>query len=403
MTSSSAATRSVASLALFGGKPAFLDTLHVGRPHVGDSERILTRLRQVFESHWLTNDGPCVQELESRIAERLGVAHCLATCNGSTALQLALRARRMHGEVIVPSFTFVATVHALHWLGLTPIFADIDASTHQVDPDSVAALVTARTGGILGVHLWGSPCDVDALTTIATERHIGLVLDAAHAFASAYRGRMIGSFGDAEVFSFHATKFFHTVEGGAVTTNNDGLAERIRQLRDHGFVGADTVVGVGINGKMNELSAAVGLTLLDDVDALVEVNKRHHARYRQGLADLPGVRTLSHDQRSNHQYVVLEVDAAEAGIERDMLLRVLHAENVRARRYFYPGAHRMGPYAASPGGAGLCLPLTEAVCARVLCLPTGASVSPGQVDRVCELVRFAVEHGAEIRRRLEAA
>lgn len=403
MTSNLAgAARTVGALALFGGTPAFAQPLHVGRPHVGDPERILSRLRTVLDSGWLTNDGPCVRELEARIAERLGVAHCVATCNGSIALQLALRARGVDGEVIVPAFTFVATVHALEWLGLTPVFADIDTATHQLDPLSVTDRLTARTAAILGVHLWGSPCDVDALQQIAGAHRLALLFDAAHAFASSYRGRMIGNGGDAEVFSFHATKFFHTVEGGAVTTNDADLAARVRLMRDHGFSGPDTVVRLGLNGKMNELSAAVGLTLLDDVDGLIALNRAHHARYAAGLGDTPGVRILPHDEGSNHQYVVAEMDGRH-GVERDVFLRVLQAENVRARRYFHPGVHRMEPYASRPATARAPLPNTEAACRRVLCLPTGSAVSLDDIDRICALMRFVIAHGAEITQRLRTS
>jgi dTDP-4-amino-4,6-dideoxygalactose transaminase len=402
MTSRPAGRRTIGSLAVFGGTPAFTETLHVGRPYVGNPERILARLRAVLESGRLTNDGPCVRELESRIAARLGVAHCVATCSGSIALQLLLRARGVAGDVIVPAFTFVATVHALQWLGLTPIFADIDAATHQVDPRSIAARFTSRTDAILGVHLWGSACDADALHALAADQRVALLFDAAHAFASSHRGRMIGGCGDAEAFSFHATKFFHTVEGGAVTTNDGDLAARVRLMRDHGFRGPDTVVGLGVNGKMSEICAAVGLALLEDVDQLIALNKAHHARYAGALAEMPGVRILSHDDGSNHQYVVAEIDQ-RAGIERDTLLRVLHAERVRARRYFYPGAHRMQPYASRPADARVALPRTDAACARVLCFPTGAAVSGDDIDRICDLVRFAAAHGAEIQHRLRMA
>jgi dTDP-4-amino-4,6-dideoxygalactose transaminase len=174
-------------------------------------------------------------------------------------------------------------------------------------------------------------------------------------------------------------------------------------MRDHGFSGPDTVVRLGLNGKMDELSAAVGLALLNDVDELIAVQKRHHARYRDGLRDLPGVHVLVPDADTNHQYVVVEIDGHETGVERDTLMRVLRAENVHARRYFYPGVHRMEPYASSRQYAGLVLPRTEAVCGRVLCLPTGAAVSADDIDQVCERIRFVVAHGREIEQRLGVA
>src|SRR5438105_9047068 len=208
------------TLALFGGSPAFTEKLHVGRPNVGDRARLLERVNDILDRRWFTNQGPYVAEFEGRIAELVGAKHCIACCNATIALELVIRALGLKGEVIVPSFTFVATAHALQWQEITPVFADIDSKTHLMDPASVQRLITPRTTGIIGVHTWGQRCDVDRLQTIADDHELQLIFDAAHAFGCAYRGRKIGGFGKAEVFSFHATKFVNSLEGGAVVTDN---------------------------------------------------------------------------------------------------------------------------------------------------------------------------------------
>jgi len=379
--------RSRADLAAYGGRPAFDEPLHVGRPYLGDRQRLLEHLAAVLDSGWVTNNGPQVRALEERLAARLDVRHCVAVCNGTAALQLCARALGLVGEVILPSFTFVATAHALTWEGLTPVFADIDRNTHTIDPARVAALATQRTSALVGVHLWGRPCDTEALETIARERGMRLIFDAAHAFGCTHRDRPIGGFGDAEVFSFHATKVFHTLEGGAVATNDAALADRIRLMRNHGIAGIDQVAGLGINAKMSELSATVGLMLLEQVDQVIALNRRNHAHYRRALAGIEGVRLLEYDerQRSNRQFVVIEVDAAAAGVARDVLVDVLRAENVLARRYFYPGCHRVEPYRSD--AVIRVLPETDHVAGRVVCLPTGPAVGEEDIDVIAQIIR----------------
>lgn len=387
-------------LAVLGGSPAFDEKLHVGRPNVGDRERVLARINDLLGRRWLTNNGPFVQEFEQKITELLGVRHCVVTCNATVALEIAIKAAGLDGEVIVPSFTFVATAHALQWQGLTPVFCDVDPDTHNLDPRRVEELITPRTTAIVGVHLWGRPCEADALAEIAHRHDLTLMFDAAHAFGCSYEGRMVGSLGDAEVFSFHATKFLNAFEGGAVTTHDDGLADRLRLMRNFGFTGYDEVACVGTNGKMNEASAAMGLTSLEHLDEFVAVNRRNYARYREELQEVPGVSLLSYDEseKRNYQYVVLEIEEPIAGIDRDELSRVLWAENVIARRYFYPGCHRMEPYRSHYPHAGSLLPATEHLSESLLILPTGTAITPEHVTKICEIVKAAVSSAPEIRR-----
>ena len=352
--------------------PLFAEPLHVGRPNIGSAETFLELTRGALDRRWLSNDGPLVRELEARIAERVGVAHCILINNGTIALEIAFRALGLTGEVIVPSWTFIATAHSLRWLGLTPVFADVDPQTHCLDPESVRSKITERTSAILGVHLWGRAAPVVDLEQIAREHELALVFDAAHAFGVSSGGRMVGNFGDAEIYSFHATKFFNTLEGGAIATNDDELATRFRLMRNFGFAGEDNVIADGTNGKMNEISAAMGLANLDHLDELIAVNRRAYHQYADGVAGLPGLRILPIDdaEQSNYQYVVLLVDSSSP-VPRDDILAHLRANNILARRYFWPGAHRMEPYRTMQPEVGRELPVTEALAEQVIVLPTG--------------------------------
>jgi len=390
-------------LAVFGGTPAFERPLHVGLPNIGNRDRLQARINDMLDRRWLSNAGPFVQEFERTIEATTGARHCIAICNATVALEIAIRALGLRGEVIVPSFTFVATAHALQWQAITPVFCDIDPCTHTLDPGQIERLVTPRTTGIIGVHIWGTPCRIADLEEIADRRGLRLLFDAAHAFGVSHGGRMIGTFGDVEVFSFHATKFLNSFEGGAIVTSDDELAAKIRLMQNFGFAGYDNVIYLGTNGKMSEVSAAMGLTSLESLEEFVTVNHRNFLAYRQNLADLPGVRFVPVNdgaERNNFQYVTLEIDPASSGVSRDHMVEILHAENVLARRYFYPGCHRMEPYRSYFPHAGLLLPVTERIAERVLVLPTGTGISLAEIEDIAAILRFAVENGTEIATRL---
>ncbi|MFN0063714.1 MAG: DegT/DnrJ/EryC1/StrS family aminotransferase [Myxococcaceae bacterium] len=381
---------SKSDLAFHGAPPAFDEPLHVGRPNIGSRDAFLKLVGDILDRRWLTNNGPLVQELERKIAEYLGVQHCVAMCNGTLALEIAIRALGLQGEVILPSYTFIATAHALHWQGITPVFADIDPVTHNLTADSVRKMLTPRTSGIIGVHLWGRPAPIDALETLAKAHGLQLLFDAAHAFGCSYKGQRIGRFGRAEVLSFHATKFFNTFEGGAVVTNDGELAEAMRLMRNFGFVHYDKVIHPGTNGKMTEVCAAMGLVNLEGLDAVIEANRRNAQKYAQALEGIPGVRLLSNEgETSNFQYVVVEVDASCA-VKRDTFVQALHAENILARKYFWPGCHRMKPYQELFPHAGLMLPNTERVADRVIVLPTGTALPEGAIAVVGAVFRQLV-------------
>jgi dTDP-4-amino-4,6-dideoxygalactose transaminase len=379
---------SASDLAVNGAEPAFPEPLHVGRPSNAHRDLFLNYVEEILDRHWYTNNGPLLQAFERQIADKQDVKHCVAMCSGTIALEIAIRALQLEGEIIVPSHTFIATAHALHWQGLTPVFADIDPLTHNLDPASVRQMITPRTTGIIGVHLWGRVAPVEALQMIADEFNLALLFDAAHAFCCTHEGIKVGNFGRCEVLSFHATKFFHTFEGGAVLTNDDELADRMRLMRNFGFSGVDNVVLPGTNGKMTEISAAMGLTNLQSIENLIDHNRHIYNVYRNALADVPMFKLLEFDEResNNYQYIVLEI-SEEAHATRDQIIEALQAENVLARRYFWPGCHRMQPYLHLSPEAKHFLSNSERIAERVMVMPTGTQMDAAKVDTVVSILR----------------
>lgn len=279
-------------LALFGGAPAFLEDRRVGRPNQGDRRRFLERMNRVLDNEWLSNMGPLMHEFEARVAELAGVRHCVSLCNATVALQMLVGDVATGGvpgdEVIIPALTFPATAHAVQWRGLRPVVCDVDPVTGLIDPDRVEALITPRTRAIIGVHLWGQACDVRRLEKIAETNRLRLYFDAAPALGCTHGDTPIGGFGDAEVFSFHATKIVNSFEGGAIVTDDDALAERMRAIRNFGFGPDGRVEEVGTNGKLSEAAAAMGVTSLDALEDTVAHNHANYEAYRAALAAVPG-------------------------------------------------------------------------------------------------------------------
>lgn len=392
----------IIDLAILGGKPTFDQTLVVGRPNIGDRSKLLERINDLLDRRWLTNRGPFEKEFENRLSTLLNVKHCVAMCNATIALEIAIRGLGMTGEVILPSMTFVATAHALQWQEITPVFCDIDPQTHNIDPSKIEALITPRTTGIIGVHLWGRPCNIKALTQIAKKYNLALLFDAAHAFSCTYNGKMIGNFGDAEVLSFHATKFLNSFEGGAIVTQNSGLAQKVGLMKNFGFKDYDTVIHLGTNGKMNEASAAMGLTSLESLDEFVSINYRNYQLYSKCLEEIPGINLITYDdsERCNYHYIILEVDQKQTGITRDNLIEILFAENIIARRYFYPGCHKMEPYRSFFPNAGILLPETEKLVGRVISLPTGTSVTQDDISQISQIIDFSIKNAKALQRKL---
>jgi dTDP-4-amino-4,6-dideoxygalactose transaminase len=388
------------NLAVLGAEPHFSVPLHVGRPNIGDRKRLFDRLEEVLDSGWLTNDGPMVREFEESIASLSQARHCIAVSNGTMGLQIVSRALALEGEVVVPSFTFVATPHSLRWQGLVPAFADITLPFHSIGGGEAAAKVTSETSAIVAVRTWGLPVDEDALEGLAAEKGVALVMDSAHALACGWLGRTRRILGRAEVLSFHATKFLNTFEGGAILTDDDELAESARLIRNFGFRGFDRVDCLGINGKMSEPCAAMGLTNLESMDRIIARNVENHTAYTTSLQGVSDVSVICPPEayQWNYQYVVALV-GARCPLSRDDLVRVLMAENVLARRYFFPGAHRMEPY-RSEFRLDSSLPVTEEVCRRVMVLPTGTSVTPADANAIGQIIRRAIEAAPAVLRSL---
>ncbi|WP_081877876.1 aminotransferase class I/II-fold pyridoxal phosphate-dependent enzyme [Nocardia brasiliensis] len=382
-----------ADLAMFGGTPAFESPVVFGRPNIGNRAVLFDRFDRMLDAKWLSNGGELSREFERRVAELAGTRYCVATCNATSALQLAVQAAGLRGEVIVPAFTFAATAHAAAWLGVTPVFCDVDPWTGSADPRSVEELITADTTGILGVHIWGRPRALEAMQDVADRHGLALIYDSAHAFGCGYAGRPIGGFGTAEVFSFHSTKFVNTFEGGALVTDDPELAEKAGRLKNFGISSGDDVVSVGTNAKLSEAAAAMGLTSLDSMDYFVARNRENYHRYRQGLRGVDGLSLLDIDesQRSNYQYLVVDCDTERIGVTRDDILALLAAENVYTRRYFYPGCHRMAPYRTDRAFPG-----TDRVARDTFVLPTGADLEPRDITRICELLGFIAANGFDI-------
>lgn len=389
---------SLQDLALCGATPRFRAPLHVGRPNVVNSERVLERIGQSLESKCLTNHGPLTRELEERICTYLGVRNAIVTSNATAGLEVVAGCLEISGEVIMPAWTFVASAHAFHRMGATPVFCDIDPRTHCLDPRAVEALIGLETQAILGVHLWGRPCIPEELETIAKRYGLKLLFDSAHALGCSRGDRMIGGYGDVEVFSLHATKAINAFEGGIVTTNDDTLAQHIRQAANFGFSGYDSVVALGTNAKMSEASAAMGLTSLENRESIFKANRTNLERYVHRLGALAGITVLqpSSTDESNYHYVVAEIDPEQTELSRDTLVDALYAENVIARKYFYPGVHRMAPYAGDARFTRQPLPHTENRCQRTLALPNGLSVSETEIDAICDIIECCLSNAAEL-------
>ena len=365
----------------------FADPLHVGRPVVGDQPLFLQHINSMLERQWFTNNGPLLLQLESEVARYLGVRHVVAVHNATIALMVAAKALELTGEVIMPSFTFIATAHAMAWQGLTPVFVDVDEASGLIDPAKIEAAITPRTSAILGVHLWGKACNVAALEALAHKHGLQLFFDAAHAFGAGHQGTMIGNFGRLECFSLHSTKVFHSLEGGLITTNEDSLAARLRLLRNFGITGEDQCAGVGINAKMTEASAAMGLANLSKLDSIIQTNKDCWQEYFACLQDIEGLECIHYEdsERHNYHYVLLRIDEARFGLSRDALHDLLKSKNILSRRYFTPGCHRLPPYNEQP----LCLAHSEAWSNQCLVLPSGAQMRDGYIKKVCAIIRNA--------------
>jgi len=364
-----------------------MNPLFVTRPALPSLEEFIPYLEQIWERRVLTNGGPFHAQLEKELCEFLGVKHLSLFSNGTIALVTALQALRITGEVITTPFSFVATAHSLLWNGIKPVFVDIDPETLNIDPSRIEAAITPQTTAILPVHCYGHPCDVDAIEKIADTYGLRVIYDAAHAFAVECHCGSVLTHGDLSVLSFHATKVFNTFEGGAIVCGDAKTKQRIDHLKNFGFVDEVTVVAAGINGKMNEFSAALGLLQLKGIGAAIASRRMVDARYREGLGHIPGIRLLdrSSANRSNYAYFPILVEP-EFGFGRDELFDELRGRSIYARRYFYPLISEFPMYRTLPSSQRSNLPVAHRAAQQVICLPIYPDLTVDDVDLVVSVI-----------------
>ena len=395
--------RIIADLAIMGGRKKYDSPLLLGIPNITSQNKFHEMVDDIFQKQWLTNNGQYVRHFEQMIKDYLNVKNVIAVNNGTVALEIAIRSLCLSGEIIVPSYTFVATPHSILWSGAKPTFCDIDSTTYNIDVNKVESLLNETTKGIVAVDVYGRPSEKDKLESLAKDHGLSLIFDAAHSFGNSFHRKMIGGFGNAEIFSFHATKFLNTFEGGAITTNDDLLAQKMRAMRNFGLLDNQSSSYLGINGKMTEISAAMGIINLQNIEQIIRVNKANYEIYKKGLKSLQGIKLIeySNDENCNYQYIIIEVDPLIAGLSRDELSVVLGAEGVSTRKYFWPACHQMEPYKTMFPGVGSRLPVTELVSKKVLALPTGMSVSHEDVLSICDIIEIALEEPNVIKSRIQ--
>lgn len=367
----------------------FEQPVYVTRPLLPDLQSLSRKLAEVWESKWLTNNGPQHALLEEKIRSYLKVQHISLFNNGTIALITAIRSLRLYGEVITTPFTFPATPHVLSWNNIRPIFCDIDPVTMNIDPKKIESMITPQTTGVLAVHVFGTPCDVEAIQQIADRYGLKVVYDAAHAFGVEIDGRGIGTFGDISMFSFHATKLFHTAEGGALAFNNPNMKPRVDLLKNFGIKNEDEVVMPGINGKMNEIQAALGLVLLGQVDEERLKRQRLIDAYLALLKDVDGIH-VNHalpGVKSSCQYFVIRIEEKRFGISRDEVYERFKQYNVFTRKYFYPLCSEYTCYRQLPSSAPDNLPVAHAVVQEVLSMPLYGGLSLDDVERLCAILK----------------
>jgi dTDP-4-amino-4,6-dideoxygalactose transaminase len=369
----------------------FEDPVYVTRPQMPVLEEYEKCLENIWNTRWLTNNGPYHRELEVRLAGFFGVEHLNLFVNGTIALLVALQTLRINsGEVITTPFTFPASTHVLHWNGIRPVFCDIEPKTYNIDPNQIEKHITPDTKAILGVHVYGNPCDVEAIQEIADKHGLHVIYDAAHAFGVKIGDYSILEYGDISAMSFHATKLFTSIEGGALISKTKAQAERIYFLKNFGIADEETVIGPGINGKMNEFQAAFGLLELGMVKQEIEERRKRTLLYRSRLADLPGITVMDDlsNVTHNYSYFPILVDPLIYGNTRDVLHSILRDCNIISRKYFYPLCSSYSCYSAFPSSQSENLPIAQRVAKDVLCLPLYGDLEEHYIEVICQIIQL---------------
>lgn len=367
----------------------FSQPIYVTRPLLPDLSDLQKILESVWDAKILTNNGPKHQQLEEAISKTLKVpATCLFN-NGTIALITACQALKLTGEVITTPFTFPATPHVLKWNNISPVFCDIDPETMTIDHRKIESLITSKTSAILGVHVYGIPCAVDEIQKIADRHGLKVIYDAAHAFGTEIDGRGIGTFGDISMFSFHATKLFHTVEGGCVTFNDTSLKSQIDLLKNFGIKNENEVILPGINGKLNEVQASIGLLNLQNIEKEKQKRAILARIYREELKSLPGVKlvNLQSNATQSFQYFIIRIEADRFGLSRDQVHEMLKKWNIITRRYFYPLCSDYECYSELPSSSSANLPVAQRISQEVLALPFYGELSAEDVKKICTILK----------------
>ncbi|MCB0283068.1 MAG: DegT/DnrJ/EryC1/StrS family aminotransferase [Calditrichaeota bacterium] len=362
--------------------------IFVTQPNLPDLEKFVSHLEKIWESKYLTNKGIYHQEFESKLSEFLGVKYCTLLSNGTLALLIGLKALKLTGEVITTPYSFVATSHSILWNNQTPVFCDIDPANFNIDPDKIEPLITSETSAILATHTYGFPCVIEKISDIAAKHNLKVIYDAAHAFAVEKNGTSILTSGDLSILSFHSTKVFNTIEGGAIVTNNEDIKKQADLWRNFGIANEETVLLPGINAKMNELQSAYGLLQLEIVEQEIANRKAITELYREKLADISGLK-LFYDLpgvKHNYSYFPVLVDANEFGLSRNEVYDILRKKNIYARKYFYPLISSLPDYKKLPTASAEHLPVSNKIAGQVLCLPLFGALDLKDVEQISKIL-----------------
>ncbi len=363
--------------------------IYVTQPTLPDLQEFIPYLEKIWNSKILTNNGPFHQQFEKELAKFLGVPYISLFVNGTLALITALQVLKITGEVITTPFSFVATSHALWWNNIKPVFADIEKETFTLDPKRIEAAVTPKTTAILSVHVYGNPCRIEEIQNIADTYGLKVIYDAAHAFGVKYKGNSVLNFGDMSVLSFHATKVFNTFEGGAIVCHDEKTKQNIDDLKNFGFRGETTVVAPGINAKMNEVQAAMGLLQLKYIKQVIAKRKEITRQYREQLRIIPGISLMEDQPGVEHCYAYFPifVNEKEYGISRDHLYNTLKEHGIHGRRYFYPLISQFPTYRGLESARAGKMPVAEKITEEVICLPIYPDLEMGKIHLICQLVK----------------
>ena len=360
-----------------------MDKINITKIFLPDKETFIKYIDRIYSSGWVTNDGPLVKEFEKRLETFLNVRNVVAVSNGTLALQIAYRCLNIKGRAITTPYSFVATTSSLVWEGIRPVFADINRRTLTLDPDNIKKHLSKDITGIVPVHVYGNACEIEEINDIANRNNLKVVYDAAHCFGVKYKNKSIFNYGDASIVSFHATKLFHTIEGGAIFTNNDHIAEQARLLRNFGISGEDKIESVGINAKMNEIEAAMGLSLLDNIDSLIVDRNRVWNLYYNNLSEYLEFPELNPNIKWNFSYVPV-LFKNERQLEE--VKEILNINNIFPRRYFYPSLNTL-IYLNNRERT----PISNNTSKRVLCMPNFFGISDNIINNICQLIKNKIE------------